>query len=195
MVFTQVMEQWTRSLPCRVTEGIMGAWPSGLHVFCGLGNPLRDSVGGCWGTMGYRSHFYKLSSPCITKARAVFVFLILSQTCLQCWLPKLPLVCDCHGQDLKVLSWRGGCLVWEPQDCISVFCGWCGSVGVFKPGPSAHTGAVHSWVWSNRNESQLFQIQVHDSQLKKGGMFWVSCSQVMAVWSKRWTDGLGLHQL
>ena len=56
-----------------LTEG----WPSSVPVLCGLGKgiPLRDSVVGAMGSMGYQTRFGKLFGLCITKSRAVSALL------------------------------------------------------------------------------------------------------------------------
>jgi len=81
--FAQIVDQWTRSLPSRVTKGVMGVWPSGPQVFCGLG----EGCGGtCCRSAGYRSHFCGLFGLCLTKARAVSAFLVQSRAHLRCVL-------------------------------------------------------------------------------------------------------------
>lgn len=77
----------------------------------------------CWGSMGIWRAF---------ECYIICVYLKLELFCnlksvpSMCWTtPRLPIVnnpaCGVQGQDLRVQSWRGGCLVWEPQSLILAF--------------------------------------------------------------------------
>lgn len=62
---------------------------------------------------------YMLSGPCITKMKAVSIFLAQGQTCYHWVLDKnVP----CLQVDVLRTEQRGWgyCQVWEPQNCISV---------------------------------------------------------------------------
>ena len=65
---------------------------------------------------------------------------------------------------------RWGVPVWWPQNRVSAFCRWCGSVNVVGPWPSALTGAVRSRVWSGWDENQHLKIRDHGPQPEKGEM-------------------------
>lgn len=87
----------------------------------------------CWGGVPqvYGAHglllkenwsLYNQSRNCV---HIIGVELILSEGWTLTGLSRVSdLVCGIHGQDLKVQSWRAGCLVWEPQGDISALCGW-----------------------------------------------------------------------
>ena len=54
------------------------------------------------------------------------------------------------------------------RKCNSVFCRWCGSSDFFTLWPPASTGAVHSQVWSSRDEGQRLWFWGHGSLLANG---------------------------
>ena len=91
-------------------------------------------------------------SPCRTKVRAGLRCVLDSTT-------AAPRHVSCLGFS------RTGCRGVVGERRASGLGWWCGSVGFFKPWPS-----VHSWVWSSRGESQLFQIRGRGSQAEKGGV-------------------------
>jgi len=54
---------------------------------------------------------------------------------------------------------------------------------------------IDSWFSTGKRWNAPSGLGVSPCSRQRSLSIWVSCSPVMAGWSKRWTDGLGLHQL
>lgn len=125
---------------------LMGLWED---VFCVLGEGWRPSHTG--NPLGHAAEVWGTKA----KVKAVSVF---THFFSGCWSPqRLPLVsnpvCDTYGQDLKS----------QPQNCISVFFRWHGSLGFIRLWPSTLPGAVYSW-----DESGHLQVWGHSFLLPLG---------------------------
>lgn len=137
---------WTRDIGRR--------WKEHFEEFL---NPTNTSS-----EVGAESEDYGLSSPCMTKVRAVYILgtkssLFLVGVGLHPSCP-LSLILFVTFMDMEAQSWVIKYLVREPQNCITALCRWHGFAGFFGPWHPAGIGAVCSWVWSLRPWHQPSQV-------------------------------------
>ena len=123
------MEQWTRSLPSQSYWGGHGSLT--IQSTCVLWTERKFTPifsrgivwAGCYGSMGYRSHFCKLFGLCISKASTMFAMLAQGRCSLQVHVelhqgyPLLPILFVIFMY--RSSRHREGHLIWELRGSIS----------------------------------------------------------------------------